>query len=103
MGELSIIVAYMTFFDEVQEMFLLFSLTSQPESLFGKVQKTDCLDLHLVTVSLQASSPGRAEKDGELATSSLKFEFHLQFPCGSPSTELSDSRQSARKPKRVRM
>ena len=62
-----------------------------------------CLDLNLVTFSLRASSPGRAEKDGELATSSLKFEFHLQFSCGSPSTELSDSRQSARKPKRARM
>ena len=24
------------------------------------------------------------------------FEFHLQFPCGSPSIELSDFRQSAR-------
>ena len=41
--------------------------------------------------SLQASSPGRSgEKDGELATTSLEFEFHLQFLCGSPSTELSD-------------
>ena len=36
------------------------------------------------------------EKEGELATMSLEFEFHLQFPCGSPSTELSDFRQSAR-------
>ena len=26
------------------------------------------------------------EKEGELATMSLEFEFHLQFPCGSPST-----------------
>ena len=29
------------------------------------------------------------EKEGELATASLEFEFHLQFPCGSASTELS--------------
>ena len=36
------------------------------------------------------------EKEGELATTSLEFEFHLQFPCGFPSTELSDFRQSAR-------
>ena len=36
------------------------------------------------------------EKKGELATTSLEFEFHFQFPCGSPSTELSDFRQSAR-------
>ena len=25
----------------------------------------------------------------------LEFEFHLQFPCGSPSTDLSDFRHSA--------
>ena len=42
-----------------------------------------------------ALAAGR-EKEGELATASLEFEFHLQFPCGSPSTELSDFRQSAR-------
>ena len=45
--------------------------------------------------SLRASSPGR-EKVGELATTSLEFDFHLQLPCGFPSTELSDFRQSAR-------
>ena len=28
------------------------------------------------------------EKEGELATKSLEFEFHLQFSCGSPSTDL---------------
>ena len=36
------------------------------------------------------------EKEGELVTTSLEFEFCLQFPCGSPSTELSNFRQSAR-------
>ena len=36
------------------------------------------------------------EKEGERVTTSLEFEFRLQFPCGSPSTELSDCRQSAR-------
>ena len=35
------------------------------------------------------------EKEGELETTSLEFEFHLKFPCGSPSTEQSDFRQSA--------
>ena len=35
------------------------------------------------------------EKEGELATKSLKFEYHLQFSCGFPSTDLSDFRQSA--------
>ena len=36
------------------------------------------------------------EKEGELAATSLESEFHLQFPCGSPSTELIDFRLSAR-------
>ena len=36
------------------------------------------------------------EKKGELATTSLEFEFYLQFACGSPLTELSDFRKSAR-------
>ena len=31
---------------------------------------------------------------GGLATTSLEFEFCLQFPCGFPSTELSDFHQS---------
>ena len=36
------------------------------------------------------------KKEGELATMSLKFDFHLQFPCGSQPTELSYFRQSVR-------
>ena len=35
------------------------------------------------------------EKQVELTTAFLKFEFHLQFHCGSPSTKLSDFRQLA--------
>ena len=42
-------------------------------------------------------SDGGAGKEGELATTSLEFEFHVQIPCGSRSTELSDFRQSARR------
>ena len=45
-----------------------------------------------------ALAAGR-EKEGELATTSLEFEFHLQFPSGLPSAELSDFRQSARREK----
>ena len=30
------------------------------------------------------------EKEGELATTSLEFKFHLQSPCGSPSSKESD-------------
>ena len=37
-----------------------------------------------------------------LATTSLEVEFHLQFPRGSPSTELSDLRNQ-RKAERPRM
>ena len=44
---------------------------------------------------LACEQAGR-EKKGELATTFPEFEFHLQFPCGSPSTELSDFHQSAR-------
>ena len=36
------------------------------------------------------------EKEGELVTSSLEFEFRVQFPRGSLTIELSDFRQSAR-------
>ena len=44
---------------------------------------------------LACEQAGR-EKKGELATTFPEFEFHLQFPCGSPSTELPDFHQSAR-------
>ena len=46
--------------------------------------------------ALRGSLAVEREKEGELTAVSLKFEFHLQFPCCSPSTELSDFRQSAR-------
>ena len=39
---------------------------------------------------------GGRGKERELLTTSLEFEFHPQFPCGSPSTELSDFRQHKR-------
>ena len=52
-----------------------------------------------ISTVFQASSPepsgSMAGKGRELATTSLEFEFHLQFPCGFPSTKLSDFRQSA--------
>ena len=35
------------------------------------------------------------EKEGELATASPEFQFHLQFPRGSSFSGLSDFRQSA--------
>ena len=49
-------------------------------------------------VACEQALRGRAgrEKEGELANTSLEFEFHLQFPCGSPSTELSHFHQSRR-------
>ena len=39
---------------------------------------------------------GGREKKGELATPSLEFEFHHQFPVAPRRTELSDFRESAR-------
>jgi len=45
--------------------------------------------------ALQGALVVGQEKEGELATTSLEFEFHLQFPCGSPLTELSNFCQSA--------
>ena len=44
--------------------------------------------------SYMGGTGGEGGKEGELATKSLEFEFHLQFPCGSLSTGLSDFRQS---------
>ena len=38
--------------------------------------------------ALRGALAARREKEGELATTSLKFKFHLQFPCGSPPPEL---------------
>ena len=49
--------------------------------------------------SLRASSTGHSGaglgKKGEFRSVPLEFEFCLQFPCGSSSTELSDFCQSA--------
>ena len=39
-----------------------------------------------------ALAAGR-EKEGELATTALEFEFHLHFPCSFLSTKLSDFRE----------
>ena len=46
--------------------------------------------------ALRGALAAGLEKEGKLATTSLKFDFHLQFPCGSLSTELSDFCQSER-------
>ena len=49
------------------------------------------MDDHIVEYcSLRASSPGRSGGGTGKGTTSLEFEFCLQFPCGSPSTERSD-------------
>ena len=56
-----------------------------------------------VACSLRASSPGRSgggagkrRRACNFASTSLEFKFHLQFPCGSVSTELSYFRKSVR-------
>ena len=62
----------------------------------GKVRENWCIiNGGLVRPYCLFSAVGR-KKEEELTTTSQEFEFHLQFPCGSPSTELSDFRQSAR-------
>ena len=51
-----------------------------------------CLSLRQVLWGTLAAGQ---EKEGELATRSLEFEFHLQFTCDSLLTELSVFHQSA--------
>ena len=46
--------------------------------------------------ALRDALAAEQEREGELATTSLEFEFKVQLPCRSPSIELSDFRQSAR-------
>ena len=47
-----------------------------------------------------ALAAGRG-KEGELATTSLEFEFYVQFACGSPSSSPSFSRPAANAPRRA--
>ena len=61
----------------------------------GKGFLTQALGIHCKLSGGGALAAGQ-EKEGELVTMSLEFEFHPQFPCGSPLTELSDFGQSAR-------
>ena len=73
----------------------LFSYIMRPTSVLHVSNKACILCLACEQALRGALVAGR-EKEGELAITSLEFEFHIQFPCGSPSTELSDFRQSAR-------
>ena len=76
---------------------LLFFTFHCSEVLPRLIKMTYCkLLLTSTGQTLRGALAAGREKEGELATTSLEFEFHLQFPCGSPSTELSDFRQSAR-------
>ena len=66
-------------------------------SILGLCRVGRCQIVVLVACkqALQGSLAAEQEKEGELATMSLEFEFHLQiFPHSSPSTEQSDFRQS---------
>ena len=49
-----------------------------------------------IGVTLRGALAAWWENKGELVTTSPEFEFPFQFPCCSPSIELSDFRQSAR-------
>ena len=62
--------------------------------------KTNFLHINLACEqSLRGPLAAGREKEGELATSFLEFEFHHQFPCGSSSTELSHMCANQRKAK----
>ena len=64
----------------------LFSNTLPPAVVGGAI-KVRCMVAY--GQALRGALAAGREKKGELATTSLKFEFHLQFPCSSLSTELS--------------
>ena len=64
----------------------LFSNTLPPAVVGGAI-KVKCTVAY--GQALRGALAAGREKKGELATTSLEFEFHLQFPCSSPSTELS--------------
>ena len=44
--------------------------------------------------ALRGTLATRQKKEGQLATASLEFDFHLKFPCDSLLTELPDFSQS---------
>ena len=67
-------------------------------TFFTWVQDADCgFALGIACKqALRGTLAAGQEKEGELPTMSLEFEFHLHFPCGSLRTELSIFCQSAR-------
>ena len=73
----------------------LFSYIMRPTSVLHVSNKA-CILFVACEQALRGALVAGREKEGEFATTSLEFEFHLQFPYGSPPTELSDFRQSAR-------
>ena len=68
-----------------------------PRERLETLRTKKSLKLHKVACeqALGGALAAGREKEREVATTFLEFEFHLQLPCGSPSTELSDFRQSA--------
>ena len=73
----------------------LFSYIMRPTSALNVSNKA-CILFLACEQTLRGALVVRREKEGQFATTSLEFEFHLRFPCGSPPTELSDFRHSAR-------
>ena len=59
-----------------------------------RVQRCQIVVLVACKQGLQGTLAAGWEKEGELVTMSLEFEFHLHFPHSSPSTELSDFHHS---------
>ena len=62
----------------------------------GCLEKGAGMRDQLSPTSLRESSQGLSGGGTGKGRTACKFELHLQFPGGSPPTELSDFRQSAR-------
>ena len=78
---------------------LIHQISKYPCEKTQKVLKKWALTITMILACekvLRSAQSVEREKEGELVTTSLDFEFCFQFPCGSPSTELSNFRQSAR-------
>ena len=62
--------------------------TGDPEQGFWRWLTEGLIHSLACEQTLRGALAARREKEGELATTFVEIEFHLRFPCVSPSTEL---------------
>ena len=62
--------------------------TGDPEQGFWRWLTEGLIHSLACEQTLRGALAARREKEGELATTFVESEFHLRFPCVSPSTEL---------------